>query len=814
MSAIPVSPTTISLEIGGRTLTIEHGLLAELAQGSAMIRYGDSMVLSAASGRRELSHLDFFPLTVDFEERMYAAGKIPGGFIKREGRPTEAAILAARLTDRPLRPLFPKGYRSEVQIINTVMSADQENDPDILGIIGASTALTISQIPWDGPVGACRIGYIDGELVINPTYKQREQSRLDMVVAGTEDAIMMVEGEAGEISEEIMLDAINLAHEQIKRVTAAQLELRDKVGAEKWEFVAPAKDTNLVEAVRSFLGGRLSESLNSPDKVMRMEGTNELEAEVVAKFAGSADDTTPEYTSKQVKDAFDSLLKETVRGAILSEGARPDGRTPTDVRPIWSQVGYLPRAHGSAIFTRGQTQVITVVTVGTGDDAQRLDSINPVSEKRYIHHYNFPPYSVGEVRPMRGPSRRDQGHGALAERALYAVLPSEDEFPYTLRLVSDVVSSNGSTSMASVCGSSMALMDAGVPIAKPVAGVAMGLITEPESGRYTVLTDIQGIEDHLGDMDFKVAGTADGVTAIQMDIKVKGITPEIMREALAQAHEGRQHILGKMAETISEARVEMSKYAPRTTKIKIDTAKIGTVIGPGGKMIRALQEETGTRIEIEDDGTVSVSSTDPEGTALAIQKIQGLTQEIKVERGETYTGKIVGIQPFGAFVELMPGKDGLVHISELSDDPAVRVNKVEDLYNIGDTLTVMVTDVAPNGKVSLSRRAVVTGELPPPKAEGPRGPRRDDRGPRREFGGGGREGGGDRGPRRDFEGDRGPRRENDGPREGGYRDSPPREGGFRGEGGFREAPRDGGPRDGGMPERAPRPSWREREGGE
>ncbi|MDQ3096426.1 MAG: polyribonucleotide nucleotidyltransferase, partial [Actinomycetota bacterium] len=603
MSAIPVTPTTMTLEIGGRTLSIEHGLLAELAQGSVMVRYGDSMVLSAASGRREVSHLDFFPLTVDFEERMYAAGKIPGGFIKREGRPTEAAILAARLTDRPLRPLFPKGYRSEVQIINTVMSADQENDPDILGIIGASTALTISQIPWDGPVGACRIGYLDGELVINPTYAQRAESWLDMVVAGTEDAIMMVEGEASEISEEIMLEAIVLAHEQIKRITAAQIELREKVGKEKWEFKPPAKDSVLVELMRSHLGTRLSESLYGVDKVMRMEGTNELEAEVVAHFSTLESDDAPEYTSKQGKDAFDALLKQEVRGGILAEGARPDGRTPTEVRPIWSQVGYLPRAHGSAIFTRGQTQVITVVTVGTGDDAQRLDSINPITEKRYIHHYNFPPYSVGEVRPMRGPSRRDQGHGALAERALYAVLPTEDEFPYTLRLVSDVVSSNGSTSMASVCGSSMALMDAGVPIAKPVAGVAMGLISEPSSGRYTVLTDIQGIEDHLGDMDFKIAGTTDGVTAIQMDIKVKGITPEIMQVALAQAHDGRLHILGKMAETITEGRAEMSKYAPRTTKIKIYTAKIGTVIGPGGKMIRALQEDTGTRIEIEDDGT-------------------------------------------------------------------------------------------------------------------------------------------------------------------------------------------------------------------
>ena len=474
------------------------------------------------------------------------------------------------------------------------------------------------------------------------------------------------------------------------------------------------------------------------------------------QFAVARDGQDAKYTSGQIAGAFDSLLKETVRGAILENGNRPDGRKPTEIRPIWTKTGYLPRAHGSAIFTRGQTQVMTVVTLGTDADEQKLDSISPELKKRYMHHYNFPPYSVGEVKFMRGPSRRDIGHGALAERALLAVLPSEEEFPYTLRLVSEVVSSNGSSSMASVCGSTMALMDAGVPIKKPVAGVALGLITD-ETGRFTVLTDIQGLEDHIGDMDFKVAGTADGVTAIQMDIKVKGITHEIMRQALAQAYDGRQVILGIMAETISQPREDLSPFAPRITQIKIAPDKIGLLIGPGGKNIRAIQEETGTKIEIADDGTVSVASVDKKSTDDAIARITGMTTEVKIEPGEIYTGKIVGIQTYGAFVQILPGKDGLVHISELSEDPDVRVNKVEDLFQLNDEITVMVTEVAPNGKVSLSRRAAITGELPPPKT--------NDRGPRRD-------GGGDRGPRRDGGGDRGPRRDGD-RREGGDRGGRP-----------------------------------------
>jgi polyribonucleotide nucleotidyltransferase len=747
---------SVTLEVAGRALTLETGLLAEQAHGAVVARYGDTMVLVTVVGEREPNDaVDFFPLSVDYEEKMYAAGKIPGGFIKREGRPTEAAILAGRLTDRPLRPLFPKGYRSEVQIITTVMSADQENEPDILSIVGASASLMLSPIPWDGPVGAVRIGLIDGEIAINPLLSDMERSALDIVVAGTEDAIMMVEGEAREIPEATMLEAIVRGHEEIKRLCAIQRRLAEEAGKEKWAFTPPATDAGLLEDLRAFIGDRLRDAVNNPDKVVRLEGTDELRRDILGQFAPVGDDGAPKYHPKAVSAAFESLLKDEVRGGILNAGIRPDGRRPDEIRPIWSEVGYLPRTHGSAIFTRGQTQVVTIATLGSTAEEQRLDSISPEESKRYIHHYNFPPFSVGEVRRLRGPSRRDIGHGALAERALKAVIPDEETFPYTMRLVSEVVSSNGSSSMASVCGSTLALMDAGVPISAPVAGVAMGLVTDADGGRFAVLTDIQGIEDALGDMDFKVAGTAAGVTAIQMDIKVKGITPEIMRQAFAQAHEGRQFILDKMRDTISSPRAELSQYAPRVTRIKINPEKIGAVIGPGGKMIRSIQDETGAKIDIEDDGTVSITASDPASADKAIQRIQGLTQELRVEKGEIYTGKIVTIMPYGAFVELFPGRDGLVHISELSEDPSVRVNRVEDLYQVGDEITVMVIDVAPNGKVSLSRRAALTGELPEARPE--RGPRRDggDRGPRRDFDRGGPRPDGGRGPRR--EGDRGPR---------------------------------------------------------
>ncbi|MER3437025.1 MAG: polyribonucleotide nucleotidyltransferase [Chloroflexota bacterium] len=723
---------TVALDVAGRTLSLETGLLAEQAHGAVVVRYGDTMVLVTVVGEREAREdVDFFPLTVDYEEKMYAAGKIPGGFIKREGRPTEQAILAARLTDRPIRPLFPKGYRAEVQIISTVMSADQQNDPDILSIIGASAALMISPIPFEGPVGAVRVGLIDGEIVINPTLQSLERSDLDMVVAGTADAIMMVEGEARQVAEETLLEGIVRAHDEIRRIAQLQHDLVAIAGKEKWPFTPPQKDTTLLQEMAAFLGDSLREAISNPDKVLRLEHTDELRQRVYEAFTAPGEDGLPRHDPKDVLDAFESLLKEEVRGSILRDGIRPDGRRPDEIRPIWCKVGYLPRTHGSAIFMRGQTQVVTIATLGSTSEEQRLDSISPEESKRYIHHYNFPPFSVGEIRRLRGPSRRDIGHGALAERALKAVIPSEESFPYTMRLVSEVVSSNGSTSMASVCGSTLALMDAGVPISAPVAGVAMGLVTDPETGQYTVLSDIQGIEDALGDMDFKVAGTAAGVTAIQMDIKVKGITPEIMRKALAQAHEGRLHILEKMLETISTPRPSLSRYAPRVTRIKINPDKIGVLIGPGGKTIRAIQEETDTKIEIEDDGTVSITASDPEKAEQAIRRIQGLTQEIRIEKGEIYTGKIVSIMPYGAFVELFPGKDGLVHISELAEDPTVRLTRVEDMFKVGDEITVMVTDVAPNGKVSLSRRAALTGLMPEPRVE--RGPRRDERG------GGGRE---------------------------------------------------------------------------
>lgn len=765
-SGNPPTATRVQLDVAGRSLAIETGLIAQLADGAVVVSYGDTTVLSTAGGEQKPNDsVSFFPLTVDYEERMYAAGKIPGGFIKREGRPTEAAVLAARLTDRPLRPLFPKGYKSEVQIISTVLSADQQNDPDILSIIGASAALTISPIPFDGPVGAARVGYIDGQVVVNPVTSDLERSLLDMVVAGTNDAIMMVEGESDQVSEEILVEAIECAHEEIKRIVDAQLDLQRQVGKEKWSFEPPAADSSLENEVKAILGSRLADALNNADKVVRLEGTSTLRDEIIKQYA-DAEDGAVRISANQVGDIFEGLLKKEVRSSILENGARPDGRRPDEIRPIWIEMGYLPRTHGSAIFTRGQTQVLTVATLGSTAEEQRLDSIGPETTKRYIHHYNFPPFSVGEVRRLRGPGRRDIGHGALAERALLPVIPDADVFPYTMRLVSEVVSSNGSTSMASVCGSTLALMDAGVPIAAPVAGIAMGLITG-EGGSYRVLSDIQGMEDALGDMDFKVAGTAEGVTAIQMDIKVKGITPAIMREALAQAREGRIFILGEMQKAISAPREELSPFAPRVIRVKINPEKIGAVIGPGGKMIRSIQEDTGTRIDIGDDGTVSVSSTEASGAEAAIQRIMGLTQELRIERGEIYNGKVVSIMPYGAFVEILPGKDGLVHVSELSEDPSIRVARVEDVVNIGDEITVMVTEVAPNGKVSLSRRAALTGELPEQKPDRP--PRRDgDRGDR-----------GDRGPRRDDRGfaPRGPRSDggqpgHEQPREGGFSSRP------------------------------------------
>ena len=704
--------TQKTIEINGRTMTIEHGRIAGLADGAVTVRYGDTVVLSTAVGSKEpRPGVDFLPLTVDYEEKMYAAGKIPGGFIKREGRPSETATLTARLTDRPLRPLFPDGWRSEIQVITTVMSTDQQNSPDVLSIVGASAALTISDIPWNGPIAAVRVGDIDGNLVINPTTAELENSKLDMIVAGTADAVMMVEGEANEVSEERMIEAVMTGHDEIKRIVALLNELRDAVGKPKRDFTPPEKNTTLIEKVENFVSDKMRSALFHPDKEQRIEATSALKAEAVENLCTPTETMSDEEKAalpspKEVSDVFQSLVKGMVRREILESGERPDGRKPDEIREIWGEVGYLPRTHGSAIFTRGQTQAVTVATLGTSGEGQMIDGIGLEESKRYMHHYNFPPYSVGEARFMRGPSRRDIGHGALAERALLPVLPNEDEFPYTMRLVSEIVTSNGSTSMASVCGSTMALMDAGVPIKAPVAGMAMGLITtEDDASRYQILSDIQGVEDALGDMDFKVAGTSEGVTAIQMDIKVQGITAEVMREALEQARKGRLFILSKMSEVISAARGSVSDYAPQITRIQIDKAQIGMLIGPGGKTVRGIQEETGAKVEIEEDGTVYISSVDRSSSDAAIARVEALTKVPEV--GEVYTGKVKTIIASGAFVEILPGKDGFVHISELENR---RVEKVEDVVEVGQEVTVVVSAIRNDGKINLSRKRLLNAD--------------------------------------------------------------------------------------------------------
>ena len=763
----------IDIEIGGRTLSIETGKVAELADGSAMIRYGDTVLLgTAVSSPDPRAGIDFFPLTVEYEERMYAAGKIPGGFIKREGRPGEAATLAARLTDRPIRPLFPKYYRNDVQVVNLVMSADQENDPSILSIIGASTALTLSSIPFDGPVGAVKIGYIDGKLVVNPTMRQmHDESELDLTVAGTADAILMVEAGVHNLPEELILDAIMTGHRAMQALIEAQNKLRKLAGKPKQDAPPPPVDEELKKKIVKFLGKNLEKAIYSAKKADREDALREVRKSVLDEF------TIQGAEPKAVGKLFESIEKDLVRTKILKDGKRPDGRAPTEIRPIWCEVGVLPRTHGSGLFTRGQTQVMSVATLGTEADEQSIDSIGLDEPKRYMHHYNFPPFSVGEARPLRGTSRRDIGHGALAERALVAVLPSQDEFPYVIRVVSDTLSSNGSTSMASTCGSTLALLDAGVPLKASVGGVAMGLVTEDGSvkGKYAILTDIQGIEDALGDMDFKVTGTREGVTAIQMDIKVAGLTEQVLKEALTQAREARLFILDKMDAIISSPRQEVSVYAPRITTIKINPDKIRDIIGPGGKMIRKITEETKTTIDIQDDGSVNIGSNNAENTQKAIDWIRSLTRE--VEAGEIYTGKVTRILPFGAFIEILPGKEGLVHISELAN---YRVPTVEDVVKIGDELQVLVTEIDRQGRINLSRRALLEPEEGQPEGGGEEHAARNgdagDRGARRPFSerrgergdrGGDRGGRGGGGGFRDRDRDRGPRREGGG---GGFRD--------------------------------------------
>lgn len=687
--------------LGGRPLIIEQGELARQAHGAVLVRYGDTVVLvTAVVSDQPREGVDFFPLLVDYEERLYAVGKIPGSrFIKREGRPSETAILAARSIDRSIRPLFPENFRHDVQVVATVLSVDKDNPPDTTAMIGASCALHISKIPFAGPIAGLHVGLVDGEFVINPTLPQIEKSKMNVIVAGTAEAIMMVEAGANEVPEETILEGILFGHEEIKRLVKFIDDIRAEVGQPKMEVPPRVIDPELEKEVRSYVTERMIEAIKTAEKQKREEAIEAVKEEARAHFAEVLGEAFSVH-EKDVEYLLDLVVKDEVRRMIVKEGFRPDGRRADELRPISCQVGLLPRAHGSGLFTRGQTQVLTVATLGTVSENQILDGLGEEETKRYIHHYNFPGYSVGEVRPMRGPGRREIGHGALAERALLPVIPDENTFPYTIRLVSEVLESNGSTSQASVCGSSLALMDAGVPIKKPVAGVAMGLVKYEDE--YAILTDIQGIEDHLGDMDLKVAGTRDGVTAIQMDIKIKGLDREILAAALAQARKGRLQILDKMDEVISAPRPEISPYAPRMITIEIDPDRIRDVIGPGGKMIRKIIEETGTTIDIEDDGRVFIASVDREAGERAVEIIRRLTKDVQV--GETYLGKVTRIMGFGAFVELLPGKEGLIHISQLAKE---RVSRVEDVVNVGDEVLVKVIEIDKQGRINLSRKAAL-----------------------------------------------------------------------------------------------------------
>ncbi len=685
--------SSFQTEIGGRILSVETGKFAGQANGAVTVSYGETVVLvTACISPKPRPDVDFLPLTVDYEERLYAAGKIPGSFFRREGRPGEEAILAARLTDRPLRPLFPKGLRHDVQIVVTVLSADQENEPEILSIIGASAALGISDIPFDGPIGATRVGYSSGQFMLNPTFSELAGSEIDLVVAGTKEAVVMIEAGAREVPEEIILEAVKVGQETNLKVIELQEDFIRACGKPKLKVEVSELPPELEAEVEDWLESKFPQHIfgNGFDREQAWESARE---ELLEKLGGS-------FSEQQLALAFESCLRKQVRADILERGLRPSGRGLRDIRPISCEVGTLPRTHGSGLFTRGKTQVLTITTLGSPREEQIIDSISREEYKRFMHHYNFPPFSTGETRRMSGPGRREIGHGALAERALLPVIPEESEFPYTIRLVSEVLSSNGSTSMASVCGGSLSLMDAGVPIKSPVAGIAMGLVTDVGE-RYAVLSDIEGLEDHFGDMDFKVAGTSRGVTAIQMDLKTKGISFEIIRDALEQAREGRLLILDRMRETISQSRPQLSKYAPKITKITIDPDKIRQVIGPGGRTIRAITEETKTSIDIDNDGTILIGSTDEGATKKAIQLIEDLTQEVEV--GGLYTGKVTRITDFGAFVEIFPGKEGLVHISELAD---YHVSRVEDVVKPGDEIMVTVIGIDPLGRIKLSRKAV------------------------------------------------------------------------------------------------------------
>jgi polyribonucleotide nucleotidyltransferase len=717
------------MELAGRELTFETGRIAKQANGAVVVRYGDTVVLSTATASAEPREgIDFFPMTVDYEERLYAVGKIPGGFIKREGRPTEKAILTDRLTDRPIRPLFPKGFRNAVHLVTTVLSVEQDNPPEILSICGASAALSISNIPFSGPIAAVVVGWVDGKPVINPNQAQTKASRLHLVVASTRDAIMMVEASAHELTEDEILEAIMAGHDANGQIVALIEQMVAEVGVEKMQVVTFAPNEDIAVQVRAFASEQVGQAVRTIEKHARETAIDAVKKEIMAHFAESF----PE-NDKDVRASFDSLVKDTMRAMILKENLRPDGRKTDEIRKITVEVGILPRTHGSGLFTRGQTQVLNICTLGAPGEVQRLDGLGLEESKRYMHHYNFPPYSVGEAGFMRGASRRDIGHGALAERALLPVLPSQEDFPYTIRLVSEVVESNGSTSMGSVCGSTLSLMDAGVPIKKPVSGVAMGLIKEGDD--LAILSDIQGMEDFLGDMDFKLAGTKDGITAVQMDIKIKGISREILAQALKQGKDGYMFIMNKMTDVIPTHREEMSSFAPRIITIHINPDKIRDVIGPGGKMINKIVAETDADIDIEPDGTIYIAAVSPESGKKAQEMIEALTKDVLA--GELYTGKVTRVEKYGAFVEILPGKDGLVHISRLAHE---RVEKTEDVVNIGDEIPVKVIGIDDRGRIDLSRRAAIpnaAGEMveeepPKPREDRPRRPSdRDRRPPRR-----------------------------------------------------------------------------------
>ena len=782
---------TVEIEWGGQTLKLETGRVARQADGAVMATLGETVVLCAVTAARSVKEgQDFFPLTVHYQEKYSSAGRIPGGFFKRERGATEKETLVSRLIDRPIRPLFPEGFYNEINVIAQVMSYDGENEPDILAMVAASAALTLSGVPFMGPIAAARVGYVGGEYILNPTDEQVAEGDLDLVVAGTHDAVMMVESEAKELSEEVMLGAVMFAHRGIQKVIGAIIDLAEQAAKDPWPMAPQADLSAAKDKLKKLIGKDIAAAYKVTDKSARSNLLNEARAKGKAAFADAA---------PQDQMAAGKLMKkleaEIVRTAILKDGARIDGRTTTQIRPIEAIVGFLPRTHGSALFTRGETQSICTTTLGTKDSEQMIDGLNGLSYSNFMLHYNFPPYSVGEVGRFGAPGRREVGHGKLAWRALHPVLPTKEEFPYTIRVLSDITESNGSSSMATVCGGSLSMMDAGVPLKRPVSGIAMGLILEGKD--FAVISDILGDEDHLGDMDFKVAGTSEGITTMQMDIKIAGITEEIMKQALKQAAEGRTHILGEMAKALDNTRTELSAYAPRIETMQIDKSKIRDIIGTGGKVIREIVATTGAKVDIDDEGLIKISSSDLTQIEAARKWISGIVEEAEV--GKVYDGKVVNIVDFGAFVNFMGGKDGLVHVSEIRNE---RTEKVADVLSEGMEVKVKVLEIDPRGKVRLSMRVVdqETGaeleDTRPPREERPRGDR-PDRGPRRDG-----EGRGDRGPRRDGGGgggDRGPRREGGG-------DRGPRSGGGGGYGGGRDrdsAPKDGGNDDGPAPEFAP-----------